>query len=139
MILRLSGLYGPGRIIRREALERGEPIAADPEAYLNMIHVDDAAAAAVAALDRGESGRVYLASDDRPVTRREFYGLAAEALGAPAPRFDPPAAGAGREGSHKRVANRRLRAELGVALAYPDVTTGLPAAIRAECAAKAGQ
>jgi nucleoside-diphosphate-sugar epimerase len=130
VILRLSGLYGPGRIIRREALERGEPIAADPEAYLNVIHVDDAATAAVVALDRGEAGRAYLASDDRPVTRREFYARAAEALAAPAPRFAPPATGA--EGPHKRVANRRLRDDLGVALAYPDVATGLPAAIREE-------
>lgn len=126
-IVRFAGLYGPGRIIRRAAIERGEPIAGDPDKYLNMIHVDDAAAAAVAALDRGESGGIYLACDDRPATRREFYGLTAELLGAPAPQFD--VAGAGPEESNKRVSNRRMRDVLGVVLRYPDYTKGLPAAL----------
>lgn len=135
VVLRFAGLYGPGRIIRRDSLARGEPIAGDPDKFLNMIHIDDAAAVAVAALDRGGPGRTYLAGDDRPVPRREFYGLIAEQLGAPAPRFLPPAEGspgARRDESNKRVSNRRMKSELGVALAYPDVTAGIPAALEEE-------
>ena len=134
-ILRFSGLYGPGRIMRREALLRGEPIAGDPEKFLNLIHIDDAAAAAVAALDRGQPGGLYLVSDDRPAPRREFYGLAAESLHAPAPRFEPPepdSSKAGREESNKRVSNARMHDGLGVTLTYPDITTGVPAAIAGE-------
>jgi nucleoside-diphosphate-sugar epimerase len=134
-ILRFSGLYGPGRIMRREALLKGEPIAGDPDKYLNLIHIDDAARVAIAALDRAGSGSLFLASDDRPVTRREFYGLAAESLGAPAPRFEPPAVDSpksGRDESNKRVSNARMRAELAVELAYPDIASGVPAALRAE-------
>ncbi|MGE3818931.1 MAG: SDR family oxidoreductase [Isosphaeraceae bacterium] len=131
VVVRYSGLYGPGRMIRRESLERGDPIPADPSKYLNLIQVEDAATAAILALDRGESGQVYLATDDRPVRREEYYGLAARLLGAPTPRFEPPEPGSpgARDESHKRASNRRIKAELGLVLAYPDVTTGLPAAL----------
>jgi nucleoside-diphosphate-sugar epimerase len=132
-IVRYSGLYGPGRIIRRAALERGEPIAGDPCKYLNLIHRDDAAAAALVVLDRGASGRVYLATDDRPVTRAEYYTRAAACLDAPAPRFVPAGEGGHPAASEadKRVSNRRIKLELGLGLAYPDITTGLPAAVAA--------
>jgi nucleoside-diphosphate-sugar epimerase len=132
VILRFAGLYGPGRIPLRGRLDRGEPIPGDPERPLNLVHIDDAAAAAVAALDRGKAGRSYLVSDDRPLPRREFYELAAQLLGAPEPRFVPYAPGspeASREESSKRVRNARLRDELGVSLVHPDITTGLPAAL----------
>lgn len=131
-VVRFSGLYGPGRIMRRESLLRGEPIVGDPTKYLNLIHIEDAAAAAVAVLDRGSPGRLYLASDDRPVPRSEFYALAAESLGAPLPRFVPPeprSPAAGREESNKRVSNRRIRVELGLTLRYPDIRSGVPAAL----------
>jgi nucleoside-diphosphate-sugar epimerase len=135
IVLRYSGLYGPGRIVRRASLERGEPIAGDPSRFLNLIHIDDAADAAIAALDRGAPGAVYLASDDRPVERREYYTRAARLLNAPEPRFEIPEPGtadAHRDAANKRVANRRLREELRVTLQFPDITTGLPAALQAE-------
>jgi nucleoside-diphosphate-sugar epimerase len=135
VVVRYAGLYGPGRIIRRAALAAGEAIVGDPRKYLNLIHIDDAAATAVAALERGEPGRLYLASDDRPVERREYYERVASLLGAPRPRFEPPAAGgpeALREEANRRVSNRRMKAELGVILSHPDISTGLPAALDAE-------
>jgi nucleoside-diphosphate-sugar epimerase len=135
VVLRFAGLYGPGRLPGRDALLRGEPIVGDPARFLNLVHIDDAAAAAVAALDRGEPGRTYLVSNDRPVERREYYALAAECLGAPAPRFVPWSGddpGMRREETNKRVSNRRMKAELGFALSYPGITTGVPAAVQAE-------
>jgi nucleoside-diphosphate-sugar epimerase len=134
-ILRFSGLYGPGRIMKREGLLKGEPIIGDPEKYLNMIHIDDAARVAVAALDQKQWGDLYLVSDDRPAPRREFYALAAEQLGAPVPRFEKPGPDspkAGRDESNKRISNGRMRAELDVTLAHPDITSGVPASFRAE-------
>ena len=135
IVVRFSGLYGPGRVLRKAAIERREPIVGDPRKFLNVIHIDDAATATIAALDRGEPGRVYLASDDRPVERSEYYARVAECLGASPPRFEPPAPGsaeAKREESNKRASNRRMRSELGVSLAYPDIATGIPAALAAE-------
>jgi nucleoside-diphosphate-sugar epimerase len=134
-IVRYAGLYGPGRIIGRTGLERGEPIPGDPERYLNLIHVEDAAALAVAALDRGRAGRVYCASDDRPLPRRAYYSLVAKALSALAPRFtDGPSVGRDKpsDDANKRVLNHRIKAELGVSLAYPDVATGITASLEQE-------
>ena len=134
-ILRFSGLYGPGRIMRREALEAGRVIVGDPEKYLNLVHIDDAATAAIAALDMDRPSPLILVSDDRPAPRREFYALAAESLKAPAPRFEPAAPGspeASREESNKRVSNARMKSDLGVTLAHPDITSGVPAAFMAE-------
>lgn len=135
VILRYAGLYGPGRIIRKESLIRGEPIVGDPDRTLNVIHIDDAAAAAIAAFDSAEASGVYLACDDRPVRRFEYYELAARLLGAPAPRFIASQADSRestREESNKRVSNRKLRKELLLELQYPDIGTGLAAAIDME-------
>jgi nucleoside-diphosphate-sugar epimerase len=132
VILRFAGLYGPGRLVRRSMLESGEPIPGDPEKFLNLVHIDDAAAAAAAALDAGAPGPIYLVADDRPVTRHEYYKAAAAVLGAPEPRFETPRPGspeAARDATSKRVVNRRMKQDLGVVLGYPDITTGLVAAL----------
>jgi nucleoside-diphosphate-sugar epimerase len=132
IVLRFAGLYGPGRVVRRSVLERGEPIASDPDKLLNLIHIDDAAGAVLAALDASHPERVYLISDDRPVTRREYYCTAAALLGGPEPRFSPPRGAsleAARDATSKRVANHRMKRGLGVVLAFPDIRTGLPAAL----------
>ncbi|WP_158633524.1 SDR family oxidoreductase [Tautonia sociabilis] len=132
-ILRYSGLYGPGRLMRRDAISAGEPIPADPGSYLNVIHIDDAASAALLALRAQKPGPLYLVSDDRPVTRGEFYARLAEALGAPAPTFtEPTDTGPVRGRASKRVSNRKAKRELGLSLAFPDVSTGIPAALAAE-------
>jgi len=132
IILRFAGLYGPGRVVRRALLERGEPIPGDPDKFLNLIHIDDAARAAVAALATGGANPIYVIADDRPVTRREYYSRVATLVGAPEPRFESPQPGApeaARDETSKRVANRRMKTELVLGLIYPDITTGLPAAL----------
>jgi nucleoside-diphosphate-sugar epimerase len=132
IVLRFAGIYGPGRLLRRQTIETGEPLVGDAERWLNLIHVDDGAAAVVAAVARGELGAVYNVCDDRPVRRREFYTELARVLGAPPPRFVPPPPGAPRpphEGANRRILNRRLRGELGLALRYPSCVEGLRASL----------
>jgi nucleoside-diphosphate-sugar epimerase len=128
IVLRLAGLYGPGRIIRRASIVAREAIAGDPEKRINLVHVDDAALAVVAALDRGTPGRIYNVADDRPAMRGELYGRTAHLLGAPPPQFVPSAG----EEADRIIANHRMKEELEVALRYPDVSTGLHASIEAE-------
>jgi nucleoside-diphosphate-sugar epimerase len=137
IVVRLAGLYGPGRIVRRDALLAGEPIAGDPAKAINLVQIDDAAAATVAALEQGEPGRVYNVADDRPATRDELYRLSAHCLGAPPPRFAESISSqsAGREEANRRVSNCRMKEELRVVLRHPDVTTGIPSSIAAERAA----
>jgi nucleoside-diphosphate-sugar epimerase len=132
VVLRFAGIYGPGRVLRRQAVEAGEPLVGDPEKWLNLIHVEDGAAAVLAAEARGEPGAVYNVCDDRPVRRRDFYALLARLLGAPEPRFVPPAPDAplpGHERADRRVTNRRLREELNVRLRYPSYEDGLRASL----------
>lgn len=128
IVLRFSGIYGPGRWLRSQSIRAGEPIIGDAEKWLNLIHVADGAAAVVAAAERGVAGRTYNICDDEPVRRREFYTLMAKQLGAPEPNFVSPPADAPtppHERGNRRISNRRLREELGVALQYPSFRNGL--------------
>ncbi len=129
-IVRLAGLYGPGRIMRRATLEAGDPIRASAEGYLNLIHIDDAATAVIAALEMDQDHELFLAADDRPVFRRDFYGLLTRLLNLDPPQFKPPHAPGSRAGDlGKRVSNDRMRRIHNVPLIYPDYTTGLPACL----------
>jgi nucleoside-diphosphate-sugar epimerase len=132
IILRLAGLYGPGRIPRRDDLVQGRPIAAPSDGYLNLIHVDDAAAIVVAAEKHANPPATYLVSDGSPVLRREYYAELARLVGAPPPRYeaapsDSPAAR--RATSDKRISNARLRSEIPFTLAYPSYREGLAAIV----------
>lgn len=131
VILRFAGLYGPGRMVRRSILERAEPIPGDPSKFLNLIHIDDAARAAAAALAAAGPEPLYLISDDRPVMRAEYYSRMAAVIGAPAPRFEPAGPGspdAARDATNKRIRNDRMKRGLIATLDYPDIATGLAAA-----------
>lgn len=120
ILLRSAGIYGPGRLLRQQAIERGEPIIADPERWLNLIHVEDGAAAVLAADERGAPGMAYIVSDGEPVRRGEFYAELARLLGAPPARFvaPDPANPPPHERANRRLVNRRLREELGVTPRY---------------------
>lgn len=134
-ILRFSGLYGPNRLMRREAIRAGQPIEADPQAYLNLVHIEDAVSASVLALTQNASkpGPRYLVSDDRPVRRGDFYSTLAELLGSLPPTFVTARAdGPVRGDASKRISNALIKAELGWSPRYPDISSGLPAAIAAE-------
>ncbi len=140
-ILRLAGIYGPDRLLRRiDLLRRNDPLECDPDAWLNLIHVDDAVAAIMACEECGRAGEVYLVCDDQPVPRREYYTLLASLVGAVPPRFQsqsPPdqehsanaTEGGHRPGKNKRCSNKKLHVELGVDLRFPTYETGLPHAL----------
>ena len=82
IILRMAGIYGPGRIPRQKELQAGVPIEAPSEGYLNLIHVDDAASAVIAAERQAPLPALYCVSDGHPVIRGEYFRELAELLGA---------------------------------------------------------
>jgi nucleoside-diphosphate-sugar epimerase len=129
VVLRCAGLYGPGRIPRLDDLRQGKPIAAAPDVYLNLIHIDDAAAATCAAAEHAAPSRLYLVSDGEPVLRRDFYGEIARRLQLAPPTFVPPADAASRRagGDNKRINSERMLRELSVPLQFPDYRAGLAA------------
>jgi nucleoside-diphosphate-sugar epimerase len=126
IILRFAGIYGPGRLIRQNAIMKGEPLPGDFEKWINLIHVEDGARAVLAAEERGQPGSIYNISDGRPVRRRDFYVQLAEWLNAPPPRFEsrpgPPS-----ERGNRRISNRKMLEELKVDLQYPSYREGLQA------------
>jgi nucleoside-diphosphate-sugar epimerase len=128
IILRFAGIYGPGRLMRGQAIKASEPIIGDAEKWLNLIQVDDGAAALLAADERAPPGSTYNVSDGTPVRRKVFYGKLAELLAVPPPRFLSPPSGATpppHERAHRRIVSRRLRDELGVTPQYPTFEKGL--------------
>lgn len=125
MVVRLSGLYGPGRN-RADAIRAGRFKPAKGPAYTNRIHRDDAAGAIIQVLVHGTPGQTYLASDDAPATQTEFYSWLCEKIGAPAPQ-DPsgPAVedSAKAFADSKRCSNAKLK-QLGWTPRYPSYREG---------------
>lgn len=114
LVLRLSGLYGPGRAqLLRRALA-GQP--GRPH-WTNRIHVADAAAALSHLLDLLSPAPLYLGSDDRPAREDEVFAWLRAERGLPAVATAPGAE------SGRRVRNRRLRAS-GWAPHFADFRAG---------------
>lgn len=120
-IVRLSGLYGPGRTGILERVRAGR-LALGPgdDAWMNFCHLEDAVAFVRAALERGETGGVYHGSDAAPARRREVVEWIAARLGIPAPTATATA-----QGPNRRILSVWTRAALGVELGHPSFREGL--------------
>jgi 2-alkyl-3-oxoalkanoate reductase len=94
IVLRYGGFYGPGTGIARggdmvENIAKGRfPVVGDGGGVWSLVHIEDAADATVAAIDRGEPG-IYNIVDDEPAPVREFLPALAKAIGAKPPRHVP--------------------------------------------------
>ncbi|HEV2318457.1 MAG TPA: SDR family oxidoreductase [Verrucomicrobiae bacterium] len=127
VILRVGAIYGPDRghwfkqFLKNEARMDG-----DGSRFLNMIHRDDVAGCAIAALKRGRAGEIYNAVDDEPVKQRAFFEWLGAALGKypPPPTPDNAAEDRKRGITNKRVSNRKLKMELGYQFRYPNFRKG---------------
>lgn len=136
VVLRYGQLYGPGTYYSRDgdfgrrARRRMLPVVGDGSGVFSFLHVDDAAAAAVAALDRGSG--VYNIADDEPAPARDWLPVFCAAVGAPKPMRVPEWLARLAGGSfvvanlvHGRgAANTRAKAELGWAPARASWRTG---------------
>ncbi|WP_455365727.1 SDR family oxidoreductase [Kaarinaea lacus] len=133
VILRVSGIYGPGRL-PIERLQQGLPILREDLApFSNRIHQDDLAMVCVVAADRAPNGAVYNVCDGHPSTMSHYFKSIARVLNLPTPpEIDREQAqqqlSAGmlsylRES--RRMGNEKMLKELGVSLQYPDLAAGL--------------
>jgi nucleoside-diphosphate-sugar epimerase len=107
VVLRLAGLYGPGRLQLVERLRAGQvKVPREVPHWANRIHVDDAAAAIVHLLSLPHPMPLYLGVDDTPLPLHVLYDQLASLVGAPKPGDGaaPPGVGS------KRLSNARLRA-----------------------------
>lgn len=80
--------YSPGNGIYEDVRRRRFPIVGAGDSVWSFVHVDDAADAAVTALDGGPPG-IYNIVDDEPAPTREWLPAFAKAIGAPPPRRVP--------------------------------------------------
>jgi dihydroflavonol-4-reductase len=139
VIVALGLVYGPGGLFERALLERRARVVGWGGNYLSCVHVDDAARAVAAAVERGASGTTYLAVDDEPMTQRALADAMADAAGRPRPGASSLGIAAARVGfplarslaASQRVRNARAKAELGWAPRFPSVRDGVLAQRRA--------
>jgi nucleoside-diphosphate-sugar epimerase len=134
-VVRLGGIYGPGRSGLLQRVARGEvPVHPDSRRYSNRIHRDDAAGALRHLMFGLSDGSVphdlYLGVDSEPADQAEVVRFMATALGVPPP---PESAGENSESPRrpgsKRCRNDRLRAE-GYALRFPSFRDGYADLVR---------
>ncbi|UJM89787.1 SDR family oxidoreductase [Rhodanobacter denitrificans] len=122
-VLRLAGLYGPGRLQLIERLRTGQArVPRETPHWANRIHVDDAAAAIVHLLGLKSPQPLYLGVDDTPMPLDELYDFLAVLIDAPLPAEGAAPTGVG----SKRLSNARLRAS-GWAPQWPDAREGYAA------------
>jgi nucleoside-diphosphate-sugar epimerase len=136
VVLRYGLFYGPetGSTVQMIAMvkRRMLPRIRGDHGLLSNIHVDDAASATVAALERGSAGSLYDIVDDRPVSFSEIVDNLATAARAPRP-FAVPAwlprllmpYMARMVALRVPLSNEKARAELGWRPAYPTIREGL--------------
>lgn len=136
VILRLAGIYGPGRNALATLRAGTARRIIKPGQVFNRIHVDDIASAIMAAVHH-QGGGIWNVCDDEPAPPQDVIAYAAKLMGVSPP---PEEAFATAEmsaiarsfyASSARVSNAKLKRELGVALACPTYRHGLDALWRA--------
>ncbi len=107
-VVRLAGLYGPGRLLLVDQLRSGAAeVTAGRAEYLNLVHRDDAAGLLAHLAGVADPAPLYLGVDWEPAERSALLGWLAERLGVAPPRVVADRRG-GRHGGNKRCSNRRL-------------------------------
>jgi nucleoside-diphosphate-sugar epimerase len=136
VILRVTGIYGPGRLPLAR-IQQGHPILREAESPpTNRIHADDLAAVCVRAAEKAVDGHIFHifnVSDGRPGTMTQYFNAVSDLLGLPRlPQIDMQEA---RQVMNpmmlsyltetRRMDNRKMMEQLGVILQYPELTSGL--------------
>lgn len=126
-VLRLAGIYGPGRHHILDQIQAGEVLAGTGEHRLNLAHLEDICAAIMKCFDAAPTiaGGVFNVTDDLSVKKHELAAWVAARLDLPVPRFDPSLTGRRRGVMPDRVVlNRKLKKALGWRPRYPSYREG---------------
>ena len=124
-VLRLAGIYGPGRNAFINLAEGSARRLVKPGQVFNRIHVEDIAAAVGCAFAKGANG-LFNITDDEPAPPQDVVAYAAGLMGVtPPPEQDFETAelspmARSFYGENKRVANGLSKSVLGLAYAYPN-------------------
>jgi len=137
IVLRYGSFYGPGTGMLDPAMlaqirNRRTPLIGDGAGWWSFIHVEDAAAATVKALEHGRPGSIYNIVDDDPAQVREWLPALADIVGAKRPLHLPAWIARIVAGEHlvsmmtqvRAGSNRKARMELGWQPAHPSWRAG---------------
>lgn len=137
VILRVSGIYGPGRLPLMQ-ISQGQPLLREDESGpSNRIHADDLATACIAASEHGSAGDIFNISDGQPSSMTSYFNACADALGYPrqpqvtleeARQVMSPLMLSYVTGS-RTIDNSRMIRGLKVLLRYPTLRDGLAASV----------
>ncbi len=136
-VFRLPGIYGPGRSALDTVRAGTARRINKPGHVFSRVHVADIAMTLAASMRRPDPGAVYNVCDDVAAPPQDVIAYACQLLGAPLPALvafaDADLSPMARSfyADNKRVANGRIKRQLGVTLAYPDFRAGLAAIHRA--------
>ena len=133
IILRVAGIYGPGKLPLAR-LRKGLPVIRESEApFTNRIHSADLVKMAITAMQRGHNRAIYHACDGHPGTMTDYFKQVARKAGLPPPKEISLAEGekslsAGMMSymrESRRLSNTKTLRELDLKLAYPSLQEGL--------------
>lgn len=139
IVLRVAGIYGPGKL-PLQRLRQGTPMVAATDApWTNRIHIDDLVETCLAAMIRGIDGEAYNVSDGTPGNMRDYFDRVADLFGLPRPPVVALDAADGvlsaglrsYLGESRRLDNSKMLHDLGVRLRYPELSSGLAACLAA--------
>jgi nucleoside-diphosphate-sugar epimerase len=133
VILRVTGIYGPGRLPIPH-IESGNPVLCEREApFTNRIHADDLARICMAAAEKGDGGEIFNVSDGENGTMTHYFNAVADAFGL----MRPPQVSMNEArvtmnplilsyfSESRRVDNGKMLSRLGIRLLYPTLAEGL--------------
>jgi len=135
VVLRYGMVYGPGRYYDRRGSMAADiragrvPLVEGATGMYSFLHVDDAASAAVAALERGAPG-IYNVVDDEPAPQPQWLPVLAQALSAvPPPAAKAPPPPETPDMSLRGASNAKAKRELGWRPRYPSWRDGFAASL----------
>ena len=145
VILRVGGIYGPGRLPVR-FIKSGQALPpVHNSAYTNHIHANDLANVCLAASRSNFSAGIYNATDGKPIRMVNYFNKVADFLGLEQPpslefgsamdKLSPAMQSYLTES--RRISNRKLLLEMGSGLKYPTLDEGLPSCVTPEMVPKA--
>lgn len=132
-VFRAAGIYGPGRSAVDQLRAGRARRIVKPGQFFSRVHRDDIVAVLRASMRDPAPGAIYNVADDGPAPPDEVVAYAADLLGVAPPTAEPfPEAAATLSpmarsfyADNRRIANGRIKRELGVRLRYPTYREGL--------------
>lgn len=139
VILRVAGIYGPGKLPLARLQKRAPMVPESAAPWTNRIHVDDLARVCLALLEKAPDGELYNVSDGQPGNMTDYFNRVADLAGLERPPLIDMEQAADQLSpgllsylqESRRLDNRKMLRDSGLSLRYPDLASGLPSCFEA--------